>query len=445
VTLEAVESPSVPPPESSNVGIKGTKHSAPTSETPQRHRRWVVVLLVAALAASPFVPKFSLWLGITLLLLCVLAFIPRVNPISHRLLKLNVEQKWRSGIRLTLYGLIGFVLILGGIGGTLTKTGQENLAAQKAAEKEEQRRLATAANRNVVNAVREAEIACKNGNMALAREMLVKAEEIPSATDLNPVKRLRVNIANKKTYLIMAEVIKAIRDGDLESAKGKITAALAVPYANALADARKLDAAISLATDPNRIRTALIKLPNDVFDKIQESGEMPPQLVSGYKELDTRTANQATALLADVAAVRTQRRQEKLGQERAQAEAARRAEAERQAQEQARQEAAKKQVKDLLDAYVSLLNAAEVQLIDNVSVSRIASDMWEATLTVDNLWHVRHYQVRLQDAQTLWEVWARIASPKQPDSARIKIVDQRGNEVGGSRVWGGSLIYVKDD
>ena len=44
----------------------------------------------------------------------------------------------------------------------------------------------------------------------------------------------------------------------------------------------------------------------------------------------------------------------------------------------------------------------------------------------------------------MWEWWAAIASPQEPDLARIKIVDAKGNEVGGSRVWGGSLIWVQD-
>ena len=127
------------------------------------------------------------------------------------------------------------------------------------------------------------------------------------------------------------------------------------------------------------------------------------------------------------------------------AEAKRRAEKQRQAEEKAKREAAEEEVRDRLDAYIALLNAAEVKLINNVSVERIGDDIWEATLTVDNLWHIRHHQIRLQDAQTLWEAWARIASPEEPDKARIKLADLRGNEVGGSRVWGGSLIWVKED
>ena len=57
---------------------------------------------------------------------------------------------------------------------------------------------------------------------------------------------------------------------------------------------------------------------------------------------------------------------------------------------------------------------------------------------------MRHKQVRLQDAQLLWKAWAGLASPDKPDSARIKIVDLGGNEVGRSRFLAGSLIWVQD-
>jgi hypothetical protein len=67
-----------------------------------------------------------------------------------------------------------------------------------------------------------------------------------------------------------------------------------------------------------------------------------------------------------------------------------------------------------------------------------------AKITVANQWHDSGYQVRLQNAQLMWKSWAGFRSPKEPDKARIKILDRMGNEVGGSRIWGGSLIWVKD-
>jgi len=63
--------------------------------------------------------------------------------------------------------------------------------------------------------------------------------------------------------------------------------------------------------------------------------------------------------------------------------------------------------------------------------------------TVPNRWHYQPYQIRLQEAQKLWRKWAFIHSPDDLDGARIKLVDGMGNEVGGSKVWAGSMIWIK--
>jgi hypothetical protein len=47
-------------------------------------------------------------------------------------------------------------------------------------------------------------------------------------------------------------------------------------------------------------------------------------------------------------------------------------------------------------------------------------------------------------AKMLWKAWASIHNPTNPDKARISIRDVTGGEVGGSRVWAGSLIWVDD-
>ncbi len=105
------------------------------------------------------------------------------------------------------------------------------------------------------------------------------------------------------------------------------------------------------------------------------------------------------------------------------------------------QAVARGSLEEKLDAYMEVLRG--VALVERVAAEQ-SGDQWRATITVADLWHVRHYQVRLQDAQTLWKAWALTASPQDPDCARISIVDHNGNEVGGSRVWGGSLIWVQD-
>lgn len=98
-----------------------------------------------------------------------------------------------------------------------------------------------------------------------------------------------------------------------------------------------------------------------------------------------------------------------------------------------------------LDIFLAVLKTAEVTVVKSVSVREISTGIWEAEIEVRNNWHIKPYQIRLQDAQNLWNAWAKIASPNEPDSARIKIVDNNGNEVGGSRVLAGSLIWVQEN
>lgn len=89
-------------------------------------------------------------------------------------------------------------------------------------------------------------------------------------------------------------------------------------------------------------------------------------------------------------------------------------------------------------AELATINATT--LIDSLGVTGAT-----ATITVNNAWHGQPYQNRLQAAQGLWERWARIADTEEQDFSRIKIVDLRGNEVGGSRILGGSLIWVQEN
>ncbi len=79
-----------------------------------------------------------------------------------------------------------------------------------------------------------------------------------------------------------------------------------------------------------------------------------------------------------------------------------------------------------------------------LSVARGLDD-YEVRITVSISWHYFPYQVRLDAAQNLWNIWAAIRSPSDPDRARIELVSLNGNKVGGSRWLAGSLIWVQKD
>lgn len=98
-----------------------------------------------------------------------------------------------------------------------------------------------------------------------------------------------------------------------------------------------------------------------------------------------------------------------------------------------------------LDAYMALVNSDRTasKIVESVSAEQ-SGERWTATITLSNVWHLRNKQLRLQDAQTLWKAWAVVASKTDPDKARIKLIDLNGNELGGSRLLAGSLIWVQD-
>jgi hypothetical protein len=81
------------------------------------------------------------------------------------------------------------------------------------------------------------------------------------------------------------------------------------------------------------------------------------------------------------------------------------------------------------------------QLVVDATPGRVQDQL---VITVPNTFHRLHYQERLQAAQLLWQVWVTVLKPKDADYARVKLVDRLGNEVGGSRALGGSLIWVQE-
>jgi len=157
-------------------------------------------------------------------------------------------------------------------------------------------------------------------------------------------------------------------------------------------------------------------------------------------------------MVAEVKIARTalaNRRAEEAEQRRkddlARAEAERKERERAAAAEAAAKAIAQKEIKNKLDAYMAALELDEFasKIVASVAVER-SGDIWTATITVKNLWHVRNKQLRLQDAQNLWQAWAVLASKNNPDRARINLVDLNANKVGGSRALGGSLIWVQD-
>jgi hypothetical protein len=87
---------------------------------------------------------------------------------------------------------------------------------------------------------------------------------------------------------------------------------------------------------------------------------------------------------------------------------------------------------------------AGIQIVRSVSAEAVGERSVHARVVVTEVWRYQPYQRRLQLAQSLQLAWAGVASPDAPDSAPIRILDGMGNEVGGSRFLGGTLLWVKE-
>ena len=134
-------------------------------------------------------------------------------------------------------------------------------------------------------------------------------------------------------------------------------------------------------------------------------------------------------------AITPEQRAQKVAEEKASRE-------KREAELATEREAAQQRQKQNLDRFMERLSSAG---IDHSIIKSVSVNGDTATITVSNAWHLTAYQVRLQAAQNLWKLWVSIAAPNDPDKARIKLVDFNDNEVGGSRILGGSLLWVQEN
>ncbi|MBI5487416.1 MAG: hypothetical protein HY905_08790 [Deltaproteobacteria bacterium] len=97
-----------------------------------------------------------------------------------------------------------------------------------------------------------------------------------------------------------------------------------------------------------------------------------------------------------------------------------------------------------MEAFKAAVESSGVGAVVRIGLEPADRDGNTLVITVGDGWHVAVKQIRLQAAQDLWRMWADINSASSPDDSRIKLVDLNGNEVGGSRVIGGSMIWVQD-
>ena len=297
--------------------------------TAKKHRIWFTVLLIIAFISIPFAPKFSLLIGIILLSLCIMAFVPKTSMVPRWVLKLPQA----NGLHIAVYSLIGFVLIFGGVSREWSTAKQDRIVAEKREKQYE-------ANQMVKEIAEQAETLWEDDLKFLAEDKLRGIDRIQHATNFAPAKRVRSRIANEKVDALVKEAENAMENSDFTLAKQKIQEAVTIPNATELNNLQKLQNQLAIVVDPSRVRISnlLMNMRDEDFSAFQEEGTTPAVLSSDYDSLDRKLFEIAQANVDKVAATREKRRQQRIAQERAAAEAVRRAEQERvEAQREARE------------------------------------------------------------------------------------------------------------
>jgi len=331
-------------------------------------------VVIAALAAAPSIPVLPFWLGVTILGLCIgatlqfgvdrlqlakkvntttykgrivsriLGNMPAIQQLSRRLLRVNSNRNWRNHVRLATYGLLGLTLVVAGQVGTRFIAASNLAAEKKIAEDSERLRLTTVANATVATLMSEAENALAENNFRAAQDKLDLAIKTPNATHFDRVRAMSTRLANMQVVVLLADATKALNAGDIGVGRQKVKDALAIPNADAFDDVRILNAQIHKATEPDRIREAMMELSDDSFQDLMDSGKIPEQMLSGYQVLDDCAAELATAKVDEVAEARRSHKLAQLEVQRKEQEeariaaetAARKAEMERKRNEKAK-------------------------------------------------------------------------------------------------------------
>lgn len=170
--------------------------------------------------------------------------------------------------------------------------------------------------------------------------------------------------------------------------------------------------------------------------------ELTSQSIAAWKDYPDAKTFQAELIPQATAQAKDAQAQATAAAEQAKVQATAQAKAAAEAASKAAAQADANRATEQRTAYLNLLRAAGVDRSLIVGVDRGRDDN-ELRITVANTWHYQPHQIRLQAAQNLWGVWAKLRSPDNLDHARIKLLDQNGNDVGGSGWLAGSMVNVK--
>lgn len=384
----------------------------PPPPTRQKSRPWLLLVLLVTPFVGVFVPIVPVVVAGLILLPLFFMLFPNPRKTMMRLVRVDPSRPVRGTFK-AAFVLLYAVFLLGvgwiGHGSKIARTEYEAKQAALRAEQEEQERQ-----------------------------------------------------ANERVVAMTTEAKQMLEIGNIHEAKAKLAEAVNVPDATSLAESRRLISMIEEAHDEEGIFERLVLFEDSELSELESGDAVPERFAFEFDVLTEKARSLAVGRIDDARQERNRRVAARLEAEERRREA-QRAERDRQRElaaaererereaaaakreaEERRKAQAQREIQDKLDAYLAVINTFDPQLVESVSVSQISAESWEAELTMKNIWHLRHKQIRLQDAQTYWQTWALIASPTDPDRARIKLVDLRGNRVGGSGWLAGSLVSVDD-
>jgi hypothetical protein len=271
-------------------------HKPSSAAQPGKHYWWkrpLALPIVTALIATPFWPRLPFWIGITLLLLCVGALI-KMDPETARR-SANDDIRTTSG-----------------------KIPPKLLAILYVLQRFCRRLFQFNSDQKWLNGLRLASYGVIGLVLIFVGSTRVEKQRL-------------VSEANGKVQTLFDDAIKAAKSGDIDIATNKILAASAIPHATVFPETSKLSQQIRNATDADCIRSSLMNLSDQDFEKLKISGTIPAQFVSGYIGLDHYAAKLVKADVLEATKARENRRLAQLEAERKHQEEAKLAEeAERQ-------------------------------------------------------------------------------------------------------------------
>jgi len=269
-------------------------------------------------------------------------------------------------------------------------------------------------------------------------QIIDEAIAVKGATNNGGAEKLLAEMSYTQPELFFRDAMRAIGQREYPVAAKRLKAYLAHSSSGKKAEAERMLGLVELVTDGSKAQASVKSMSDAQIELLSKEGKLP----DGMATTDAALAQAVKAALTGYASKERNRRQAELAERKRQEEAmlAEEAAARQKAEAEAAREAkAKQNLNQFVERMKAVQKAAGIDLVSRVSVEGN-----EATITVANVWHGLLYQTRLQLAQGIWGAWASIASPGDPDKARIRLVDFNGNEVGGSRWLAGSLIWVQE-